>query len=207
MSDKCKATRLESLVKESGEQTTRRARPTGRVSKQQWLDAALEALSSGGVEAVRVVDLAKALNISKSGFYWHFESREHLLEQMKQYWITEYSSQIIEETLQSHEPLVGKLTQLVGKIRDRQAGKYDLAFTAWAARNPSLKTHVDHVRDMRITFIKTILAEEGYRGDDLEGRARLFLVYFSWSEVMFQKTDAGLKGEPLEVILNVIAGP
>jgi AcrR family transcriptional regulator len=41
------------------------------VSKNQWLAKALEALESGGVDGVKIEKLARALGISRSGFYWH----------------------------------------------------------------------------------------------------------------------------------------
>ena len=50
------------------------------VSKDQWITKALETLESNGVEGVKIERLAKALGISRSGFYWHFKDRQDLLE-------------------------------------------------------------------------------------------------------------------------------
>jgi len=190
-------------------------RATGRVSKRQWLDAALEVLASDGVDAVRIASLARTLNISKSGFYWHFKNRDDLLAEMRSYWIDEFSQQIIDEfdkQIISEVPyqdylLRERLLTLVWTIRKKQSGKYDLAFTSWAQRDPLVRELVDRVRDMRATFVKRLLAHSGCTGDELESRARLFVVYFSWSEVMFKQTAAGLEGEPLDDILKIIAGP
>ena len=65
---------------------------------------------------------------------------------------------------------------------------------------------LDKVRDTRIEFVKRLLSSEFRRGDDLEARARLFVVYVSWSEVMFRQADAALEGEPLHKIIEIIAG-
>jgi AcrR family transcriptional regulator len=62
-------------------------RATGRVSKRQWLDEAFDMLASDGVDSLRITHLAKRLDISKSGFYWHFENREDLLKEMKTFWV------------------------------------------------------------------------------------------------------------------------
>ncbi|MEP3048648.1 MAG: TetR/AcrR family transcriptional regulator [Roseibium sp.] len=196
-----------SPVKSSDVKPIRGGHPTGRISKQQWLEAALDALVAGGVEAVRIVDIAKTLKISKSGFYWHFKGRKDLMDEMKRYWMEEFSQQIISETLHSNAPIFEKMSQLVRMIRERGAGKYDLAFTSWAVHDPSIRKLVDDVRDMRIAFVKKLLALEGYTGDDLEARARLFVVYFSWSEVMFKKTETCLEGEPLDEVMRLISDP
>jgi|GEM_PF-2339856 len=192
-----------SLV-ETGIKSNRRA--TGRVSKSQWLDTALEVLAADGVGSVRITALAKMLNISKSGFYWHFENREDLLEEMKNYWIDEFSQQIISQVLKQENSPEKNLLSAVEIIRNRQGGKFDLAFTSWARHDPMVRELVDQVRDMRISFVRKLLAAAGFTGDELEARARLFVVYFSWSEVMYRKTPVGLEGEPLDFIVKIIAG-
>ena len=181
-------------------------RPTGRVSKRDWLDKALEILVSHGIDAVRVVELARQLNVSKSGFYWHFKNRAELLEAMKQYWVDEFSSEFIEDALADDRPLRERLVALIGAIRKKQSGKLDLAFTSWAQTDPSVKEITDHVRDMRIAFLKDSLSKSGARDEELNLRARLFVVYFSWSEVMFESKCGELAGEDLNTVLDIIVG-
>jgi AcrR family transcriptional regulator len=193
-------------LKNARKQKTVIGRPTGRVSKRQWLAAALDVLASEGVGRVRVADLARRLCISKSGFYWHFRNRDELLEEMKSYWVDEYNQQIISEVLDQDDPLRKRLMNLVSLIRKKQSGKYDLAFASWAKRDPLVHELLDQVRDMRIEFVKRLLSNEFRPGDELEARARLFVVYFSWSEVMFRHADTVLEGEPLHKIVEIIAG-
>lgn len=215
MSKTIPTTRLVSPVVSGKRAKPGGGRATGRVSKQQWLDAALEMLVSDGVDAVRITDLASVLNISKSGFYWHFENRNELLTAMMNYWVNEFSEEIIDEFNQQviflvpnqNNLLTEKLLLLIQMIRKKQAGKYDLAFASWAQRVPLVQELVDQVRDMRIRFIIELLADSGYTGDHLESRARLFVMYFSWPEVVFKQTDDRSEGELLEEIVKIITGP
>ena len=170
------------------------------------MDAALEVLASDGVHAIRVMSLARTLNISKSGFYWHFKNRDDLLEEMTKYWTGRYSEQIILEVSNLDSLPAEKLLRAVQEIRGQQSARYDLAFALWAKREPSVRKLVDQIRDIRIAFIKGILVDAGYTGKELEARSRLFIVYFSWSEVMYQQTATGLEGEPLEKIVEIICG-
>jgi len=181
-------------------------RPTGRVSKRDWLDKALEILVSDGIDAVRIVELARQLNVSKSGFYWHFKDRAELLEAMKQYWVDEFSSEFIEDAVADNRPLRERLVALIGAIRKKQSGKLDLAFTSWAQTDPSVKDIIDRVRDMRIAFVEDSLSESGTGVEELNLRARLFVVYFSWSEVMFEPKCSEFAGEDLNAILDIIVG-
>jgi AcrR family transcriptional regulator len=53
--------------------------PQKRLTRQDWIDAALEALETGGVPAVAVEPLASRLGVTKGSFYWHFKDRNELL--------------------------------------------------------------------------------------------------------------------------------
>ncbi len=167
---------------------------------------ALKVLVSDGVDAVRIADLARRLKVSKSGFYWHFEDRADLLGSMKHYWVDEFSQQIISEVLGQEVPLRERLLNAVHVIREKNSGKLDLAFTAWAQRDPGVRKLVDRVTDMRVQFIRGLLAETGCSGAELNARAQLFVVYFSWSEVTLTPTADGVSAEDLNEILNIIMG-
>lgn len=179
-------------------------RPTGRVSKRQWLDMALNVLVSDGLAAVRVADLAKRLKVSKSGFYWHFQDRTELLGAMQLYWVDEFSQQTIAEALSLEGTLRDRLLGLVRIIREKESGKLGLAFASWAQTDSDVRQLVDRVTGLRIDFVKNLLSESGFSGPELSARARLFVVYFSWSEVMFNQAHGGLLGEELDQILDTI---
>ena len=51
-----------------------------RTLRTSWIDEGLRALAHGGPDAVRIEGLARALGVTKGGFYWHFDGRTALLE-------------------------------------------------------------------------------------------------------------------------------
>jgi AcrR family transcriptional regulator len=57
-----------------------------RTPKSVWIDAGLRALAAGGPDAVRVELIAQELGVTRGGFYWHFPSRQALLEEMLNTW-------------------------------------------------------------------------------------------------------------------------
>ena len=61
------------------------AAPT-RTPRTSWIQEGLRALGVGGPDAVRIEKLAQALGVTKGGFYWHFEDRPALLEEMLDAW-------------------------------------------------------------------------------------------------------------------------
>ena len=61
------------------------AAPT-RTPRTSWIEEGLRALGIGGPDAVRIEALAQTLGVSKGGFYWHFDDRRALLEEMLDTW-------------------------------------------------------------------------------------------------------------------------
>jgi AcrR family transcriptional regulator len=176
------------------------------VGKRDWLNMALQILATGGVDAVRIRDLAQQLKISKSGFYWHFRDRSDLLESLKGYWIDEFSTQFMKNAKRQEGPLRERLISLVQAIRAKKSGKLDLAFVSWAQSDPSVRALVDRVRDMRIAFAKELLAETGVSDPELTTRANLFVIYFMWSDVVLKQGESELVGEDLNGVLDIITG-
>jgi AcrR family transcriptional regulator len=50
-----------------------------RLSPEDWVGAALEAIAAGGLVAVAVEPVAARLGATKGSFYWHFANRDELV--------------------------------------------------------------------------------------------------------------------------------
>lgn len=155
------------------------------VSKEQWLSQALDTLEVGGVEAIKIERLAKALGTSRSGFYWHFNNRQDLLEHLLDFWINEYTGVVTDNPDVIKLDPKKRLYATMEMIKDNQLAKYDLAMTSWAKIDANVRKVVDNVVKMRLDYLRTLFAELGFKDDELEMRARLFLCYHSWEDTMF----------------------
>ena len=156
-----------------------------RVSKEQWLSKALDTLESSGVEAVKIERLAKAFGISRSGFYWHFENRQDLLEHLLDYWVRRYTGVVTDDPDVAKLDPKKRLLTTMEMIRDKQLTKYDLAMNSWARLDSHVHKVVKKVVKMRLDYLRVIFAELGFEGDELEMRTRLFVCYHSWEDTMF----------------------
>jgi len=70
--------------------------PPTRTPRSSWIQEGLRALAAGGPDAVRIEPLAQALGVTKGGFYWHFEGRSALLEEMLDTWERVSVDEVIE---------------------------------------------------------------------------------------------------------------
>jgi len=57
-----------------------------RLRAVDWEEAALDVIAEGGVKALAVESLARRLGVTKGSFYWHFPSRQALIEAALKRW-------------------------------------------------------------------------------------------------------------------------
>ena len=145
----------------------------GDLTREDWLRQARLALLRGGVEAVRVEKLARALGVTKGSFYWHFTGREELLDSLLREWENE-----VREILQQigPGPAERRFRALVRLLEQRarlsEEGKVpsDAAIFAWASVDPAIALRVNRAEEGRIRLLKRILGH----GDRIE------LFYLVW---------------------------
>ncbi len=182
------------------------AKGTGRrgVSKGQWLDAGLDALASGSVSEITIERLARSLGIAKAGFYWHFENREDLLRQMLDHWAHELTGVVTSNAqLRELEPR-SRLISTAEMILDYDLADLDMAIRQWALQNADAARAVRKVTRMRLDFVCSALSELGFRGDDAEMRAMLFVVYHSWESSTFRWISRKRRRELIESRIDLL---
>lgn len=151
-----------------------------RVSKDEWLQAALDTLIEEGVEALRIERLAKRLHISKSGFYWHFKDSADLRQQIVEYWEHEYTETVINLLGKMPMEPKQKLQYIAQMVLENKLATYDIAMQALGKREPALMRRINKVYKVRTNFVRKLFEELGFKGDELELRTRLFVVYHSF---------------------------
>ncbi len=157
------------------------------VSKAEWLEMGLQALSERGVAALTVEGLAKLLGIAKAGFYWHFKNRDDLLRQLLDYWTHELT-----EVISSNPDILAldpnsRLKRTAEMILDYDLTRYEIAIRQWALQDATAARAVKKVNRIRLDFIRAAFHELGFKDDDLEMRTMLFACYHTWESPMFQE--------------------
>ena len=132
---------------------------TQRITKAQWLDMALEVLETDGVAGVRIEILAKRLEISKSGFYWHFKNRDDLLKDMLDYWTHELT-----EVLATNPEMLAlkpkqRLTRSAELILEYDLTRYEIPIRQWALQDEVAARAVRKVNRIRLDYIGGAFSE------------------------------------------------
>jgi AcrR family transcriptional regulator len=69
--------------------------PIVKATRQDWIEAGLEAYGEGGRPALVVERLAARLGTAKAGFYWHFADRDTFVGAMIDHWEAETTSRLV----------------------------------------------------------------------------------------------------------------
>jgi len=160
-----------------------------RLSRSDWLDAALIILHDDGINAVTVDALANHLCITRGSFYHHFKDRNDLAEELLNYWKLKWTVEIRDDV--SALGLDGRqsLTALGNLIKHRQAAGYDTAVRAWAIHDEQAREIVGEADRIRLDFIRSQFEIIGFKGLDLENRSRLYLYYAMTEPAFFDPPD------------------
>jgi len=143
-----------------------------RTPRTAWIEAALQALASGGPDAVRVEALAASLGVSKGGFYWHFKDREALLAEMLDSWEQTGTAAVIER-VEGEDAAAREKLRLLLELAPAADFELELAVREWSRRDPALVDRLRRVDERRLRFLRGLFAEFCPRGADAEARTML----------------------------------
>jgi len=68
------------------ENKKRKRSETPRLTRDDWLDAAFQAVVEGGFDNVRVLVIAQTLGVTRGSFYWHFNDHADLVSSLIERW-------------------------------------------------------------------------------------------------------------------------
>ena len=152
------------------------AAPT-RTPRATWIEEGLRALGVGGPDAVRIEALAQALGVTKGGFYWHFDGRAALLEEMLDTW----ERLVVDEVIRLIETEGGdaraKLLRLFSlAVSIDEMVRIELAIREWGRRDRSVAKRLKRIDDRRMDYMRALFGELTSDEGDVEARA---LIAFS----------------------------
>jgi AcrR family transcriptional regulator len=163
-----------------------------RTPRRTWIEEGLRALAAGGPDAVRIELLAKNLGVTRGGFYWHFDDRGALLEEILDAWERLSVDEVIERLEDAGGDGRAKLRHL-----SRIAGSgdeplmIDLAVRDWGRRDPAVARRLRRVDKRRMEYLRSLFG--AFCVDDDEVEARCLLFYSLWIGSHFIAADHGAR--------------
>ncbi|MFC7307194.1 TetR/AcrR family transcriptional regulator [Streptomyces monticola] len=174
---------------------------TARTPRGSWIAAGLQALTAGGVEAVRIESLAQALGVTRGGFYWHFTDRRALLGEMLDAWEQDVTTAVIEKVEAGGGDARTRLRRLFsvaasgdGLLTDIHT---DFAVRDWSRRDPEVAERLRRVDNRRMDYLRRLFGE--FCADPDEVEVRCTLCFTVWIGNRLLTVDHGERS-PAEVM-------
>jgi AcrR family transcriptional regulator len=172
-----------------------------RLSAQDWVGAAVEALLAGGVAAVAVEPLAARLGTTKGSFYWHFANRDALLEAALRQWERTDTEEVIALVGDEPDPRA-RLLRLLTVAVGGSGGRVELALLA-GAEHPVVAPVLARVTERRLGYLEHLFAELGLPAPEARRRALLgYTAYLGQAQLSRAARSAVPTGEALAAYIE-----
>lgn len=153
-------------------------RPQTKVTRDDWIKAALITLVDEGIDQVKVMLLAKKLKVSRASFYWYFSDKEALHSELIHHWSVINTQVIINQALKPAPNIIEAVANIFCCWMDEHSfsPKLDAAIRAWAHQDKRINELVDIEDEERLAAIKLMYSKHGYTDKEAFIRARV--LYF-----------------------------
>ena len=154
-----------------------------RGSREAWLEAGHAALIAGGVEAVRILPLARQLGLSRTSFYWFFADREALLAALLEGWAARTTAPLISAARHYAESQAEAMLNVIGCFLSQEGfdSRLEFAIRSWALQDPAVAGRVAAADAERLDALAAMMARWGHDPAMADVRARtVYLVQIGY---------------------------
>jgi AcrR family transcriptional regulator len=174
-----------------------------RAPRASWIEEGFKALADGGPDAVRIEKLAKTLGVTKGAFYWQFDDRRALLEEMLDAWETAGVDAVIELLEGGGGDARAKLRRLfaLASSSGDLGMKIELAIRDWARRDKTVARRLRSVDKRRLKYMRSLFGEFSDE-DEVGGRSLLFASLWIGTHFIDPEVSGHTRAEAHELALR-----
>lgn len=161
-----------------------------RGSRDLWLNAAYELLITGGIDAVKVMPLAKSLNLTRTGFYWYFQDLAELHGAMIQRWASRNTEHLVARCETDAANICEALFNLMDCWLDPRLfdARLDLAIRNWARVAPMLQAQVSEADTRRIDAVTDLFRRFDFSDEQAQVRG-MTVIYTQIGYISMEITE------------------
>lgn len=181
---------------------------SGRKSKQDYIDEAFELIADAGTaDALTIESLCVRFGVSKGSFYWHFKSRDALVEALVDAWSGNFHlaihAAIEAQTVDNGRTVIEEISYywLSSKM-----SKLDQVMRHWAQHDERVYNAVCRADELLLDFLKNNIKALGFADEEAYRRARLMMAIGIAEPMLRHLPRADADANELEWILSSLFG-
>ncbi|UWQ25346.1 TetR/AcrR family transcriptional regulator [Leisingera aquaemixtae] len=146
-----------------------------KVTRNDWLNVAMDVLISDGVERVKVLALAERMQVSRSSFYWYFKSRQDLLDALLKTWEQTNTAGMVRQAEAPAGTITGAVLNVFHCITnpDLFNTALDFAVRDWSRRSGKVRSLLDRSDRRRVEALTAMFERYGYPQREAVTRAKV----------------------------------
>ena len=174
----------------------------GRLSAEDWAQAALDMIAEQGVASVAVEPLARRLGVTKGSFYWHFPSRDALLQAALERWES-MEQETVFGTLEAVDDPRERLRALFRVVAHEVRPHIIYSELLKALDHPAVQPVIDRISQRRLEYLVAMFRQAGLQRTDATHRARLtYAAYVGFLQLSLQLQQPRMTSEEFETYLE-----
>lgn len=179
-----------------------------RGSQEGWLDAAYDLLIESGIDSVKILSLAKRLNLSRTSFYWFFKDRDELLDALIDRWRVKNTGNLVKQTEAYAESIVEAMFNVFDCwINDALFdAPFEFAVRSWALISDEVRAEVQGADEVRLEALKQMFVRFGHSENHADVRARTsYLVQIGYIS-MQTREDIAVRMKRIPEYIEIYTG-
>lgn len=175
-----------------------------KLSREEWLERALDVLSSSGGAELRIERLVADVGVTSGSFYWHFKNRETFIRSLIDYWHEEYTLTVSDYLNTLDEGPYEKLQTLFEMVFVNNLTRHDLAIRSWAIADPKLRPLVKRTDEHRLKYLHMLFTGIGFSDESADMRSRVFLGEAAWESALFEKMSKSRRAKKAQDFFELL---
>lgn len=145
------------------------------------------------MDSVKILPLAKKLNLSRTSFYWFFKDREELLAALIAKWRDKNTGSLIKQSEAYAESLAEAMLNVFDcwLNKDLFDSRFEFAVRSWALQSSDILAEVRKADQIRLEALKRMFMRFGHSEFTADVRARTtYLVQIGYISMQTQEDIA-----------------
>lgn len=146
-----------------------------KASREEWLNAAILVLNESGVNGIKIVPLARRLELTSGSFYWHFKNIHELLDSVLDYWEFHLTDHIVRDAQEFNGTADDRILNLMLQVIREDAAISDHAISVWAKSNSKAQLTFKRTVNKRFIFAQWMFEQAGFSETKARARGRMMV--------------------------------